>query len=507
MRATVGAAVLVLAATAGPKTPAKPAIADPAQSALSLPATTIRIGVLNGETYAVTELPLEAYVARVLGGEAAPDTPPSALEALAIAVRTYTLANLGRHRAASFDLCDQTHCQVMRTATPTTERAAQATAGQALLSNGVPARIYYSASCGGRTEIPSAVWPGAEDPPFLPSREDDACGGRPAWTAELASADLQRSLEAAGFRGRMRNMRIASRNGSGRVAQLELEGVTPGQISGQDLRVVVGRTLGWQRVLSTAFELRRIGDVYRFTGHGWGHGVGLCVIGSMRLAAEGRGAKVILDRYFPGLTVGFFTPRVTVAPAAVSPSPGDRPAVVSPPVASGSEVTVLLREGDEDEREAIVALTARARDDLAKRLGVPSLPRVTLRFHPGTDDYERATRVAWFTSTSRVDDELHFLPLAVLRDRGVLERVIRRALVRLMTDEALGGRPMWVREGAALYYAEVPTLDRDVPRTRCPRDVELLSPVSAGALNDAYTRARACFARQIASDRPWREVR
>src|SRR5438093_343610 len=161
---------------------------------------SVRIGMARGEgRYAVTTIPLEAYVARVLTAEALPDSPPAALEALAIAVRTYTLANLGHHAADGFDLCDETHCQVMRTATPPNERAAAATAGQVLLNRGRPASIYYSASCGGRTELPSEVWAGAENPPFLPSRPDDGCLGAPVWTAQLADRDLLRALRAAGF--------------------------------------------------------------------------------------------------------------------------------------------------------------------------------------------------------------------------------------------------------------------------------------------------------------------
>ena len=177
----------------------------------------------------IQTLPLETYVARVLAGEAARDSPPAALEALAITIRTFALANRGRHRADGFDLCDQTHCQVVRTATAATERAAQATAGRVLLRDGAPASVYYSASCGGRTEIPSDVWPGADDPPFLPSKDDDACGGAPAWDggARRGRSDCAR-FRAAGFRGdRFRDMRIASRNGSGRVARLSLDGLTP----------------------------------------------------------------------------------------------------------------------------------------------------------------------------------------------------------------------------------------------------------------------------------------
>jgi hypothetical protein len=111
-----------------------------------------------------------------------------------------------------------------------------------------------------------------------------------------------------------------------------------------------------------------------------------------------------------------------------------------------------------------------------------------------------------------VNGELHFLPLAVLRARGVLERTIRRALVELMTAPALEGRRRWVREGVALYYAAAdvadvgPTFRSGAPPS-CPRDAEFVRPVSAGALNEAYARARSCFARQIASGRSWREVR
>src|SRR4051812_5853888 len=205
------------------------------------PADAIRIGVLKNGGYDIVTLPLETYVARVLTGEALPGSEPAALEALAIAVRTYTAVNRGKHRADGFDLCDQTHCQVMRAATPQTDRAAAISAGQILLFDGVPASIYYSASCGGRTERPSNVWPGADDPPYLPTQDDDGCGGSPQWSTELTAADLQRAFTAAGFRGTLRNMRVAGRNQSGRVQTLALDELTPSEISGQDLRAAVGR--------------------------------------------------------------------------------------------------------------------------------------------------------------------------------------------------------------------------------------------------------------------------
>src|SRR5262249_35915860 len=212
--------------------------------------------------------------------------------------------NRGRHRADGFDVCDQTHCQVVRTATAATEQAARATAGLALLRDGAAASVYYTASCGGHTEIPSNVWPGADDPPYLPSQDDDACGGAPVWAADLAETDVLRALKAAGFRGdRLREMAVVARSPSGRAARLKIEGLQPGEISGQDLRVAVGRSLGWQYIKSTTFELTRRSASYHFSGHGYGHGVGMCVIGSVKMAADGRSAAEILAKYFPGLPI------------------------------------------------------------------------------------------------------------------------------------------------------------------------------------------------------------
>jgi hypothetical protein len=126
--------------------------------------------------------------------------------------------------------------------------------------------------------------------------------------------------------------------------------------------------------------------------------------------------------------------------------------------------------------------------------------------HASDQSYERATSRHWFTFGAAIGGTIHLMPTDQLRQRGVLERVIRREVVHALADPHLSQRPQWVRDGAALYYADPDAPDGEL-RTPCPADVDLLQPVSAGALAQAYATARRCFARQVSRGRSWRDVR
>ena len=483
------AAIAILLAASTPALQSQPAVPQ-----------TIRVGILSGGRAAVREMPLEEYVAGVVAGEAFPGSSPAALEALAITVRTYAVANRGRHGADGFDLCDQTHCQVLRTPTAATAQAAAATAGRVLVYDGAPASIFYSASCGGHTERPSEVWPGALDPPFLRSQSDAADEGEPAWSADLTAEDLGRALRAAGFRGSvLRDVAIVARNDSTRVTRLRLSGFTPAEVSGPEFRALVSRTLGVQSIKSTAFDVSRTANGFHFTGRGFGHGVGLCVLGSVRLAARGETADEILGRYFQGATISGPRP----APAAAV-APAFTPASMPAPIAG---ITLALPAADRAERDAIHDLAARTRDRLLAELGVPRPAEVSLRFHPTVDSYQRSTGRAWFTGGATTGTQVDFPPLSMLRERGMLERAIRHELVHVLTDRTLAGRPEWVREGAALYFSRDSTQpDRPGGRAKCPSDRELLQPSSPGELSVAYDHAAACFAARLRAGKSWQQI-
>jgi stage II sporulation protein D len=457
---------------------------------------TLRIGsTANGQ---VTLIPLEVYVSRVLAGEGDPRAADAAQQALAIAIRTYTLKNRDRHARDGYDLCDSTHCQVPRPSTPVSRRVAMATVGQVLTSRGDLAEVFYSASCGGRSERAADVWPGA-DYPYLVSRSDDVCEDDPEWTVEIALRDVQQALERVGFEGdRLRDVHVDGRTSSGRAARLRLSGMRPDVIAADQFRLAIGAVL----LRSTAFTVDRRGVALRFTGRGFGHGVGMCVIGAARRATRGETARAILAQYYPGLdltplsSVATSTQTLTATPVPAPPVVMPRPSGISVSVSPASSVAAL----------EIERMAAKAHDDLARTLGTSVLP-ITVRLHDTLDSFRLATNRPWWVSGVAEGTAIDLAPAAVLVQRGGLEASVRLAVAELLVAGPLAGRAEWVRAGAARYFAQGAAARPASSRTRCPLDAELLLAVSAPAQREAELRAEACFARELAKTRDWRAVR
>jgi stage II sporulation protein D len=207
---------------------------------------------------------------------------------------------MARHARDGFDLCDTTHCQVYRTATASTRRAVLSTAGLVLTHNGTPAEVFYSASCGGRTERAADVWARGVAFPYLQSVEDDVHAADPSWRLERSRQDVHDALARAGLRGeRLEDVRVEARSNSGRVMRVGVPGLLPAALTGDDFRSALGFTV----LRSTAFTLDRADDTFVFEGRGYGHGVGMCVTGANRRGQRGESAESILKHYFPLLAV------------------------------------------------------------------------------------------------------------------------------------------------------------------------------------------------------------
>jgi hypothetical protein len=140
------------------------------------PKATVR--VLVGSK--VVKLPLERYVRGVVAAEMPSSWPLAALEAQAIASRTYALtAHAGGSR---FDVYSDTRSQVylgVAAETAASNAAVKATEGDIVLYAGKPATTYFFASSGGVTENIEDSFLGSSPEPWLRGVPDPTKAARP----------------------------------------------------------------------------------------------------------------------------------------------------------------------------------------------------------------------------------------------------------------------------------------------------------------------------------------
>src|SRR6202012_1729980 len=147
------------------------------------------------------------YVRGVVAEEMEASWAPAALEAQAIAARTYALTTDVGGRG--YSLYGDTRSQMYGGATAETaptNPAGAATAGQIVTDTGTPAATYFFASSGGETESIQNVWQGASPEPWLVGVPDpyDGAAGDPyhRWTVTMSVAAATRRLGSL-VRGRL----------------------------------------------------------------------------------------------------------------------------------------------------------------------------------------------------------------------------------------------------------------------------------------------------------------
>ncbi len=145
----------------------------------------LRVAAVAGRLQLVNVVGLEAYLLGVVPGEMPKDWPLAALEAQAVAARTYAVGNIVRGRP--FDLYSDWRSQVyygVASEAPGPTQAVRETRGQILTYDGAPAQTFYFSSSGGRTI--SALDAFGLDLPYLVSVDDpwDTASPNHAWAPQ-----------------------------------------------------------------------------------------------------------------------------------------------------------------------------------------------------------------------------------------------------------------------------------------------------------------------------------
>lgn len=139
----------------------------------TLRATTIAKGLQIVDT-----VPLDEYILGVVPGEMPKEWPAAALQAQAVAARSYALASIVKNR--DFDLYADPRSQMyygVAAESPTTTAAVKATKSLVLTYGGKVATAFYYSSSGGRTASSEDVFGLAL--PYLQSRPDPWDTGSP----------------------------------------------------------------------------------------------------------------------------------------------------------------------------------------------------------------------------------------------------------------------------------------------------------------------------------------
>ncbi len=316
---------------------------------------------------AINVLDLESYLRGVVSRE----MPPAwgnyggmhALQAQAVASRTYALYYQVHNRHEGYDLCDTEHCQFYggkKFEAENTDRAVRETRGEILTYQGDLIAPYYHATNGGFTELTQNVW--TEPLPYIKSVHDPyddpdnpqniknmVFHNQARWITSLTMDELESRL-SPGMSGKISKVEVISRFPSGRVEELQVR-LVGGEVLSYykgEARSVLGlrsqlfhvhettEKRVWLSGRSSRIEIKEqvpelegkwalnasgeksmlLGESFSvlgasgraqvplksltFEGRGWGHGIGMSQYGAYNRARDGHDYREILSFYYPG---------------------------------------------------------------------------------------------------------------------------------------------------------------------------------------------------------------
>ncbi len=194
----------------------------------------------------VNVLSVDNYVRGVIPSEMPTSWSPEAVQAQAVAARTYATWSRAQFPTRYYQICDTSYCQVYGGHDAEDERgnaAVDATLHEILTYGGTAAFTQFSSSSGG--------WTSAGSVPYLTARADpyDDFSGNPVhlWTTTLSAQRIQSAYPAI---GRLRSVHVTRRDGhgqwKGRVWTLVLDGAKADRtVSGDDFRATFGLRSAW----------------------------------------------------------------------------------------------------------------------------------------------------------------------------------------------------------------------------------------------------------------------
>lgn len=271
-----------------------------------------------GKISVINVLPVEDYLKGVVPHEIGKldSSMFEALKVQAVAARTYAYRHYDSRISQGFDVYATVKDQVYNGSSgesSLTNAAIDATKGLVLTYGGNLVEAYYHSTCGGYTEGVE-TW-GLSPVPYLQSQNDmknaDSAwctGPYSAWKKVYSEKEL-----VAMFKRNFKESRAEGKSNFSGIQQIEIKSTFPGGrvaelevLTDKGILTVRGDRVRWlfkegsKILFSSKFKIEKNGKVWILDGTGFGHGIGMCQMGTRERAKDGQSFDSILKAYYPG---------------------------------------------------------------------------------------------------------------------------------------------------------------------------------------------------------------
>ncbi|MCB0380027.1 MAG: SpoIID/LytB domain-containing protein [Flavobacteriales bacterium] len=241
----------------------------------------------------INNVDIDNYVGGVVESEVGRSPPAEYFKLQAIICRTYALKNIDRHQPEGFSLCDQVHCQAYNGQPKSIiiKEAAIATKNIVIVDSDINliTATFYS-NCGGQTANSEDVW--RQSVYYLRSVTDTFCRkeNNAIWTKKIPKTDWINYLTDKHNHPKEELYQECGLD----YFQCRREQ----HFENQNIKIpFVDLRKDWN-LKSALFDVVATDNEIILQGKGYGHGVGLCQEGAMRMAKLGYSYAEILHFYY-----------------------------------------------------------------------------------------------------------------------------------------------------------------------------------------------------------------
>ena len=260
----------------------------------------LRVTSENGALKIINIIDEVDYLTGVLRGEVGYDKSNALYEVHAILSRTYARFYKNRHRSEGFELCDQTHCQVFKGyfEYKPYQQAILSTQNIVVLDSvkGDLAELLFHSNCGGQTCASEDVWKSMLT--YCRSVRDTFClsGQQATWQKQISLDIFCNKLNIGIPIDSIAQNSLCEAICSFSFSRPEVLNIGNKKFNTIELRTRLS-------LKSTWFDWECKGDSVYLFGRGFGHGVGMCQEGAIRMSELGYSPSQIIKHYYRNVII------------------------------------------------------------------------------------------------------------------------------------------------------------------------------------------------------------